>query len=589
VNETIKPNQSQTEQREAKTRWQLRLFKGILPFDKSRVMPDIMAGIALAAMNIPQAMGYTKIAGTPVVTGLYTLLLPLVAFAVFGASRYLVVAADSATAAILAVGVSGLAAAGSPRYVALASMVALLAAGFLLLARLFRLGFLADFLSRTVLIGFLTGVGFQVGIAVLGEMLGIPVHGNRTLEQLGTIIGKVSELHWPTVAVSAGVVAVIIGLHRFAPRLPGALFAVIGAIALSAMLDFASHGIQLVGPVTGGLPQIGLPDVSWSDVNALLPIAGACFVMIIAQSSATARAFATRHHQTLDENGDLLGLCAADTAAAFSGTFVVNGSPTQTAMVETSGGSGQIAHLATAATVAVVLLFLTGPLKFLPVCVLGAIVFVVAVRLVDVKGLQTLWRKSRKEFYLAVVTAAAVVFIGVERGILLALVLSLLQHVRRGYHPNTAIILRDPAEHWRMEPVIPVQMIEPGVVMYWFGADLYYANANHFVEQARKLVKEAASPVRWLVVDAGAIAEIDFSAGRALMELKQDLTKGGVVLALVRVSSSLRADLDRHGLTAAIGVNRIFSSRKHCLAAAQAQRLAEPNLSDQDQEHARLL
>src|SRR5208337_1970381 len=168
------------------------LFRGILPFDKSRLVPDILAGIALAAMNIPQAMGYTKIAGMPVITGLYTLLLPVVAFAVFGASRYLVVAADSATAAILAVGVSGLSATASPRYVALASMVALLAAGFLLLARLFRLGFLADFLSRTVLIGFLTGVGFQVGIAVLGEMLGIPVKSHNTLEQLRTVIGSLS-------------------------------------------------------------------------------------------------------------------------------------------------------------------------------------------------------------------------------------------------------------------------------------------------------------------------------------------------------------------------------------------------------------
>jgi MFS superfamily sulfate permease-like transporter len=275
-----------------------------------------------------------------------------------------------------------------------------------------------------------------------------------------------------------------------------------------------------------------------------------------------------RHHQTLDENRDLLGLCAADTAAALSGTFVVNGSPTQTAMVETSGGSSQLAHLATAATVGVVLLFLTGPLKFLPICVLGAIVFVVAVRLVDVKGMRTLWRNSPKEFNLAVVTAAAVVFIGVEHGILLALILSLLQHVRHGYRPNTAVILRDPEEHWRMEPVVPGKMIEPGVILYWFGADLYYANANLFVEQVHLLVDEAACPVRWLVVDAGAITGIDFSAGRALLELQQDLAKEGVVLALARVSTSLRADLDRQELTAAIGVDRIFSSRKRCLASA---------------------
>jgi sulfate permease, SulP family len=550
--------------------WRLPLLQGILPLERSRIRPDLMAGITLAAMNIPQAMGYTKIAGTPVITGLYTLLLPVVAFAIFGASRYLVVAADSATAAILAVGVSPLAVSGSPKYLALASMVALLAAGCLLLARLLRLGFLADFLSRTVLIGFLTGVGFQVAIAVLGEMLGIPVSSRTTLGQARAVLEHLSEVHWPTLAVATGVVAVILISRRIAPRVPGALLAVAAAIGLSAALSFEGRGIALLGPVVGGLPHLGFPAVSWDEVRALLPIAGACFVMIVAQSSVTARAYATRHHQTLDENRDLLGLCAADTAAALSGTFVVNGSPTQTAMVETSGGGSQLAHLATAACVCLVLLFLTGPLKFLPTCALGAIVFVVAVRLVDLKSLRILRRNSPKEFNLAVVTAAAVVFIGVEHGILLALVLSLLQHVRHGYRPNTALIVRDPADHWRMEPLNPCKMIQPGLVIYWFGADLYYANANHFVEQAHLLVRQAPSPVHWLVVDAGAITGIDFSAARALIELQQDLAKKGVVLALARVNASLKADLDRQEVTPQIGPQLIFTSRKQSLEAYRA-------------------
>jgi len=275
-------------------------------------------------MNIPQAMGYTKIAGTPAVTGLYTLLLPVVAFAVFGASRYLVVAADSATAAILAVGVSPLAAAGSPKYLALASMVALLAGGCLLLARLLRLGFLADFMSRTVLIGFLTGVGCQVGIAVLGGLLAFRLQAIRRSGQLGTVIQQLSRLHWPTLAVSVAVVTMILGARRLAPRLPAPFFAVAGAIALSAALDFAGRGIQLLGPVAGGLPRLGLPDVRSMKFGALLPTAGACFVMIMAQSMVTARAYAARHHQGLDANRDLVGLAAADAAAACSGTFVVN-------------------------------------------------------------------------------------------------------------------------------------------------------------------------------------------------------------------------------------------------------------------------
>ena len=280
-------------------RWRLPLFSGLLPLNRSRILPDLLAGVTLAAMNIPQAMGYTKIAGTPVVTGLYTLLLPLLAFATFGASRYLVVAADSATAAILAVGVSPLAAPGSVHYVALASMVAILTAGFLLVARVLKLGFLADFLSRTVLIGFLTGVGFQVGIAMLGQMLGIEVQSHNTLEQLWTVLTHLQDVHWMTCAVSVGVIVVILATHRFAPRLPGPMFAMAGAIVLSMVMDFAGRGIRLIGPVEGGLPHLGWPDVSWDEINKLLPIAGACFVMILAQSSVTARAYAVRHRQSL--------------------------------------------------------------------------------------------------------------------------------------------------------------------------------------------------------------------------------------------------------------------------------------------------
>ncbi len=348
------------------------LFGGIRPINCAGALRDALAGFTLAAMNVPQVLGYTRIAGTPVVTGLYTLLLPLVAFAALGSSRYLVVAADSATAAILAGTLSLMAPVASAHYVALAGMVALMTAGYLVLARLFELGFLADFLSQTVLVGFLTGVGFQVGIAMLGEMLGVPVNSNRTIEQLAQVVHGLPQLHVPTLCLAGAVVAIVLVLRRIAPQLPGPLFAVIGAIAASAAFDFSGHGISVIQGVTGGLPPIGLPDVSWAEIPPLLRVAGSCFLMIVAQSTATARAYASHHRQALDGNTDLVGLAAANAAAALSGTFVVNGSPTQTAMVESSGGRSQIAHLATAAVVVFVLLFLTGPLHYLPRSVLGA-------------------------------------------------------------------------------------------------------------------------------------------------------------------------------------------------------------------------
>lgn len=534
---------------------------------------DALAGFTLAAMNIPQALGYTKIAGTPVVTGLYTLLLPLVVFAALGSSRYLVVAADSATAAILAGALSTMAPVASEQYVSLAAFVALLTAGYLLLARIFKLGFLADFLSQTVLVGFLTGVGFQVGIAVLGEMLGVPVSTHRTVEQLAQVVRGLPQMHVPTISISAAVVAVVLICRALAPRLPGPLLAVVGAVAASAVYDFSGHGIAVIGPVAGGLPRISVPVVSWTEAMALVPVAASCFLMIVAQSAATARAYASRHREDLDENSDLLGLSGANAVAALSGTFVVNGSPTQTAMVESSGGRSQLAHLATAGVVALVLLFLTGPLQYLPRCVLGAIVFTIAIGLIDLAGLRDILQESPGEFHLALTTAAVVVLIGVEQGIVLAMVLSLVRHVRHSYRPHTAVLVEDSAGQWRSTPAVPGALSGPGLMIFQFGADLFYANAGRFAHDVRGLVEQTPTPVTWLVVDAGAITSVDYSAARVLRELQDDLLRASVVLLLVHAPASLQADLKRHRVEEVIGADHIFDSLHEALGAIRAQRV----------------
>jgi SulP family sulfate permease len=536
------------------------------PFPRVRAVHDAIAGIALAALSIPQALGYTSIAGMPAVTGFYTLLLPLLAFATFGSSRYLVVAADSATAAILAGGISGMAPAGSAKYVALAGTVALLTAGFLLVARVLKLGFIADFLSQTVLVGFLTGVGFQIGIAVLGEMLGLEIHSRRTIVQLTQILRDLRQVNLPSLGLSVLVVAGVLVLGSFAPKVPGSLIAVAGAIASSAAWDFASRGIAVLGPVAGGLPHLGVPDVSWHEVELLVPVAGSCFVMIVAQSAATARIYAARNRQILDENADLAGLSAANAAAALSGAFVVNGSPSQTAMMESSGGRSQVAHVATAAVVALVLLFLTRPLQYLPRCVLGAIVFIVAVRLVNLRGLRDIRRESPGEFLLAVTTAGVVVLVGVEQGIVLAMVLSLLRIVHHSYRPHTAVLTQGEGGLWQLTPVVRGAVTEPGLVVYRFGAALFYANAGRFSDEVRLLAGPGFSSLRWLVVDCGAITQVDYTAARVVRELQEDLAQSGVALVFAHVQSDLKPDLDRHHLTEAIGADRIFDSLHEALA-----------------------
>jgi sulfate permease, SulP family len=542
------------------------LFKGMRPFSRKAAVRDVFAGLNLAFMNVPQVLGYARIAGMPVVTGLYTVLLPLIAFAVFGSSRHLIVAADSATAVIFSSPLSRMAAPASEKYIALVGMVALLTGALLFLAWIFRLGFLADFLSRTVLVGFLTGVGFQVGIAMLGDMLGIAVSSHRTLVQAWEILQGLPGTNLPTLALSVLVAGSILLGKRLAPRIPLSLFAVAGTIVASAAFHFAERGIAVIGPVPGGLPAIGLPDVAWSEVLALLPVAASCVVMIIAQSAATSRAFAQRYHERVEEDADILGLSVANAVAAASGTFVVNGSPTQTAMADRAGARSQVAQLAFAGVVLLVLLFLTGPLQYLPRCVLAGIVFTIAVGMINIAALRDIRRDSPSEFHLAIITAAAVVAVGVEQGILLAIALSLFRHVRHSYNPHTIMLMPNPSGRWVPMPAAPGQETEPGLIVYRFNSDLFYANAGRFADEVHLLVKRAPTPVRWFIIDAGPITDIDYSAAQSVRDLLEELSRKGVGIIFARVSPYLRSDMDRYRITTAVGETRIFATLHEAIA-----------------------
>ena len=546
------------------------ILGGLLPFRPREALKDAFAGVTLASMNIPQVLGYTRIAGTPIVTGLYTVLLPLVAFAIFGSSRHLVVAADSATAAIFSSALSRMAPLASEKYMALVGMLTLLIAGLLLLARILKLGFLADFLSRTALVGFLTGVGIQVGVAMLGGMLGVDVVSHRTLDQFWELLRGAPSLSMESTGLSIFVVASILLGHRFAPRFPVPLVLVVGTIAASAVFHLSEHGFAVIGPVPGGLPSLKWPDVSWRESLDLVPVAASCFVMIIAQSAATSRVYATIFKERVDENADILGLATANAGAAVSGAFVVNGSPTQTAMADQAGARSQVAQLAFAAVVLVVLMFLTGPLQYLPHCVLASIVFTIAVGMVDVRGLKAIRRESPREFLLALFTAAAVPLIGVEQGILLAIALSLVQHVRHSYQPHSMVLVPDATGRWEPAPAAPGSQTEPGLIVYRFGADLFYANADRFTDEVRSLVDKAPASVRWFVVDAGAVTDLDYSAARTVRDLLDELEAKNVGLAFARVSVYLRTDLDRHDITAKVGEARIFATLHEALAAVHA-------------------
>jgi sulfate permease, SulP family len=550
----------------------LPLFQGLRPLRRDQSLRDALAGLNLACINVAQVLGYARIAGMPVVTGLYTLLLPPVAFALFGSSRHLVVAADSATAAILASSLSLIAVPSSAHYISLVGALALLTAAMLLLARLFKLGFLADFLSRTVLSGFLAGVGAQVAIAMLGDMLGVAEPSRNSLIRLWQVLGGLSTADTATLTLSAAVTVAILLGKRLAPRWPVPLAAIIVAIAASQAFGWAAHGIAVIGPLAGGLPAIGLPQVTWNELLALGPVAGSCFVTIMAQSAATSRSFAVRYGEADDIDADILGLAAANAAAAVSGTFLVNGSPTQTAVAERAGARSQMAQLVLSGATLVVLMAGSAQLEYLPRCVLAAVVFTIAIGMIDLSTLRDIRRESPGEFYLAVTTGVTVVAIGVEQGILLAIALSLFRHVRHSYRPHTFMYKPDATGRWMPEPVTPGAVTEPGLIVYRFGADLFYANQQRFCSEVRELVAQAPAPLRCFVVDASAITDIDYSAARALHDFIANLQSKKVRMIFGRVSPYLRADMDRHRITAVIGPQNLCATLHEALQIAGAER-----------------
>lgn len=524
-----------------------------------RPAPEVIAGLTLAALAVPEVLGYAKIAGMPVVTGLYTMLIPLAAFAALGASRHLVVGADSATAAMLAAGLAGLTVAGPSRYVALAGTAALLAGLMLIAARIVGLGFLANFLSRTVLVGFLTGVGVQVAIGQLPDMVGLHATGASMIAKLLSLAHALPHAHPLTCALSVAVILIVLGLRRLARRIPGALIVVSAAIAAGRFSDLAGHGVAVLGAVPGGLPKPALPALAWSDLSAVLPIAASMFVVILAQSSATSRAYASKYNEPIDDDLDLVGLGAANVAAAFTGAFVVNGSPTKTEIVDSAGGRTQWSQLVTGAVVLIVLLFLTGPLAYLPLCVLAAVVFLIGAELVNVAGMRAILAVRGTEFAVALTTAVAVVFLGLEQGIVLAVLASIVDHLRHSYNPHSTVLRKSPAGHWQSIPITPGQRTITGLVIYRFGSSLYFANASRLPADIALLTGHGEH-IDWLCLDAAAIGDIDYTAAAVLTRIQSQLAAAGTRLVLANVIDPVHTQLNRYGLSTQLGDDAIFDT-----------------------------
>jgi len=521
-------------------------------------------------------MGYAKIAGMPIITGLYTILLPIALFAIFCSSRHLIVGADSATAAILVSTLATVAVIGSPKYVSLVSWVALLCALLLVIARIFKLGFIANFMSRTVLVGFLTGVGIQVSISQISNMLGLPGGGSGldTIPQLINILINFSIINIPTITVSLVTVIIIIGFRYISPKIPGALIAIIGTITISLIFNFPSLGISTIGIVPSGIPSLAIPSLSvinTGNFQSILLAASTCFIIIIAQSAATSRAYAFRFSENLDEDKDILGLAFANGAAGLTGSFVVNGSPTKTEIANSAGSRSQLTSLVTAFLVLLVLLFFTKLISFMPNATLASIVFLIGLNMVDTKGLNDIRSKIKSEYYLAIFTAITVILAGVLWGIVLSIILSMLLHLSHSYMAVNSILIPNKEDKLIFSPVKYGKSTKKGIIIYRFNRDLYYANSDLLHHQVTKLVKSSDTSLKWFVLDAGGFEAIDYTSAETLKDLYYELAEKNVKFVITTPMPELRNQLEYLGLTKIIGAENIYFSAREALEAFESQ------------------
>jgi SulP family sulfate permease len=541
-------------------------------YQRDWLRSDVAAGLTVTAYLVPQVMAYAAIAGLPPVTGLWAILPSLVIYAFLGTSRQLSVGPESTTALLTAGAIAPLAGGDPGRYAALAATLALATGGLCLVAWLLRLGFIADLLSRPVLVGYLAGVAVLMIVSQLGRVSGVAVTGDSTLEQVQSFLTNLDQVDPLTAVVAAGVLVFLLLARQSTPWLPTPLVAVLAATVLSGLLGLADRGLAVVGPIASGLPVPGWPGLGAADLFSLLPAALGVLLVGYTDNVLTARAFAARRGQRLDANAELLALGSANVGAgAFSG-FPVSSSGSRTAIGDAAGSRTQLHSLVAATAVLLILLLGRGLLSEFPQAALGALVIYAALRLIDVAAFRSLAAYNYVEFWLAVAALVGVLVVGVLPGVLVAVGLSLLAMLRRLARPHDAVLGFVPglAGMHDVEDYRGVQTV-PGLVIYRYDAPLFFANSENFVRRALTALDQEIEPVRWFVLNAEAMTEMDSTAVAALRTLRSTLHERGIRFGLARATTELRADLQRAGFLDEVGPDMIFPTLPTVVSAFRAQ------------------
>ncbi|MEX1263293.1 MAG: SulP family inorganic anion transporter [Actinomycetota bacterium] len=550
-------------------RWTFPVFRSLDGYRRSWLGRDLVAGSLIAAVAIPLSMGMAEVAGLPPVVGLYSCVLPLVAYALLGSSRQVVVALDASTAAMLAAAVTPLAAGRPATYAALAGLVAVLVGVILLVAGVLRLGFLGDLLSHPVLLGYQAGLAVVVAATQLPKVLGFDLRASSSIQQLGEIARRLGETNVPTLIVGLACVGVIVGARVWSATVPGALIAVALATVAVDVFDMQTHGVEVLGALPSGLPGLTWPPFRAEDLASIaLPAAGIALIAA-ADTIVCSRVFAERGGYRVDTNRDLVGLGSANLASGLSGGISVSASAARTAVAESVGSRSQIAGVTAAVLMAGVLLFLTDLLRSLPIAALAAVVLVAVLRLIDLSALAALWRIRRTELLIALATTVGAIIVGLLEGIVIAVVLSILDFMRRRVTPHEAVIglVTDRQGFFDIDRY-PGAITEPGLVVYRFDGPLFYANSERFLESARRLVEQV--DVRWFVVDASAISDVDATAARMLVELHRELDDHGIALALVDLLAGVRDILERADVLERLGPQMVFDTAEDAVTAFRA-------------------
>ena len=547
----------------------------LLHYDRGWLRGDVMAGVTVAAYLVPQVMAYAEVAGLPAVVGLWAVVGSLLAYAVLGASRQLSIGPESTTALLTAAAIGSLGAGSPERYASLAAALALVVGVMCLLGYVGRLGFLADLLSRPVLIGYMAGIAVLMIVSQLGKLGGMSVSGNTPVQQTRYVLTHLDEVQPATLALATAVLVLLLLGQHYRPLWPNPLIVMLLAAAAVAVFDLAAHGIDTVGTIPAGLPVPGLPDVEPRLVMELAVPAIGVAIVGYTDNVLTGRAFASRHNERIDANQEFLALGAANIASGLFQSFPVSSSGSRTVIGDTLGSRSQLYSLVALVAVLLTMFFLSPVLAAFPLAALGGVVVYAAIRLVDVAELRRIGRFRHSELVVALSTTASVLLLGVLPGIGIAIGLSILDLLRRVARPHDGILGYVP-DLPGMHDIddYPEAKRVPGLVVYRYDSPLFFANANDFTRRALASVDDSETPVEWFLLNVEANTEVDLTGVDALEEVRRELTDRGIVFAMARVKQDLRDDLAASDFLEKVGEDRIFLTLPTAVTAYAEEYLA---------------